>query len=170
MALESSLWKSISKARHTLGDCLHMDRIENMLMKGMPDVEGFINIALEEGADISSVTIGQFWLELKSSERPAKTSTPVRFKLKGREEQIRWMARRWNLGGNAFFLLQVGSGADLIRYALPGNYGDRLFAGMTEAEIAVEAALFGEVFARNCKPEDIFKRIVRCRRKVQLHG
>ena len=75
MSRESSLWTWLSGARKRLKSQLHMDRVENSVMKGMPDVEGHL------------LDAGQFWMELKASERPVSPETPVRFKVRNREAQ-----------------------------------------------------------------------------------
>ncbi len=163
MARESALWSSFSKsARKEIADCgiLHMERIENMLGAGTPDVEGFVKFF---GTSDAPPLRGQFAIELKSSERPAKNTTPVRFKLRGREAQIEWMRKRWELGGNAFFLLQVGSGHDRILYLAPGNMGEALKNGIIETAIAI-ACLETGVFTPPISAKDILHRVISCRR------
>ena len=67
MARETGLWNWLKRASRDLREVLHMDRVENMTMKGMPDVEGHLQ------------GYSQFWIELKSSERPAKSGTSSGF-------------------------------------------------------------------------------------------
>ncbi|RUQ67313.1 hypothetical protein ELZ19_06975 [Brucella abortus] len=124
MARETSLWTWLSRASKVLRDALHMHRVENLVMKGMPDVEGFL------------LDAGQFWLELKSSERPARSETPVRFKVRGREAQARWLNRRWNMGGAAWLLLQVGSGPERRVYLVPGCHAQEVYVGVNEERLA----------------------------------
>lgn len=155
MALESSLWQWLSKARLALPDTLHMERVENMLGAGFPDVDGFFR------------PHGAFQLELKSTKRPARPATPVRFALKKREAQIAYMRKRWDLGANAFFLLQVGEGADRVLYLAPGNVGDALKAGILEARLAIECVNTG-IFKRPFSHEAILKAITTCRRNPAL--
>ena len=100
-----------------------MNRVENLTMKGMPDVEGF----LKENT--------QFWIELKSSERPARPTTPIRFKVRDREAQIEWLTKRWNLGGNAWLCLQVGSGADRRIYVIAGAHAAEVYSGVVETRL-----------------------------------
>lgn len=100
-----------------------MNRVENLTMKGMPDVEGF----LKENT--------QFWIELKSSERPARPTTPIRFKVRDREAQIEWLTKRWNLGGNAWLCLQVGSGADRRIYVIAGVHAAEVYSGVIETRL-----------------------------------
>ena len=150
MARESSLWKWLSKARLALPDTLQIERVENSIAAGFPDVDGFLAPA------------GAFQIELKSTERPARPATPVRFALRGREKQIEYMRKRWELGGNAFFLLQVGSGSDRILYLAPGNIGAELQRGITEMALAI-ACLRTGIFKSPISQKDILERITSCR-------
>lgn len=159
MALERSLWAWLKKARPVFGDALHMERVENAIGAGFPDVEGYVKT--EEHS-------GQFAFELKSSERPARNTTPVRFKFRNREQQIEWMAHRWRLGGNAFFLLQVGSGPDRILYLVPGDHGALLARGVIEAELAVFALSAGVFAGKAISHKDIILRAVSCRQRQQF--
>lgn len=161
MARESALWETIKKARVVFGDALHLQRIENMLGAGTPDVEGYLDYALL-GSAINRRT-GQFWLELKSSARPVRPTTPVRFKLRGRDEQIEFMRRRWALGGNAFFLLQVGAAAKRMIYLAPGDIGTDLKRGLTEAELALACTGTGIFKGNQFGLQELFTRIVSCR-------
>lgn len=150
MARESSLWKWLSNARLALPDTLQIERVENSIGAGFPDVDGFLAPA------------GAFQLELKSTERPARPTTPIRFALRNREKQIAYMRKRWELGGNAFFLLQVGSGADRIVYLAPGDIGAELQRGILEAALAI-ACLRTGIFKRPFSPKDILERVTSCR-------
>lgn len=176
MARESALWGWLSNARHHFGAALQMTRIENMIGSGTPDVEGFLQDKPKAERSISTTPwpaptyspSGQFWLELKSSERPARPATPVRFKLRDREHQIYFMRRRWQLGGNAFWLLQVGSGSRRRLFLAPGDAGAKLHAGMTEAELAALCCNTG-IFSSETrfKPQDVLQRVIICRHRQQ---
>lgn len=122
MSREVQLWDALSKAKYVLRESLHMDRIENLVTPGMPDVEGYLH------------KMGQFWFELKSEERPTNSETPVRFKMRPR--QIEWLRHRWEIGGACFWLLQVGSGTRRRVYMLEGRHGAKIDFGLTEAQIA----------------------------------
>lgn len=154
MAREAQLSAWLMKAR---GDDVQITRVENLCGAGFPDVDGYAG--------------GAFQIELKSTKRPARGSTPLRFALRGREAQIEYLRKRWSLGGAAFFLLQVGSGADRVLYLAPGDLGDRLREGLTESELALECAPWG-VFKRTT-PAEVIKRVVECRsnpyRKLSRH-
>lgn len=161
MARESSLWKWLAKARLELEDALHFQRIENAIAAGFPDVEGYLTTNDASGA---------FVIELKSQDRPARSSTPVRFKLKGRDKQIEFMETRWRLGGNAFWLLQVGSGPERRLYLAPGDLGPRLKTGLTESELAVECVTgSGMVFPKTVRPRDILESVITCRKRPSSH-
>lgn len=120
MARETQLWNTLRQARLVLKDRLHMHRVENTASPGSPDVEGFLE------------TMGHFEFELKSTDRPVREETPVRFDMAGREKQIEYLRRRWAIGGACFWLLQVGSGAGRQIYMVEGDKGPALKAGVTE--------------------------------------
>jgi len=121
MSGEANLWKWLRGAR-LHDDNLQMTRIENSVVAGMPDVEAAILFA--------HLGCRQVWLELKAAARPGNRETPVRLKV--RTKQVEWMRKRWRLGGRAFFLVQVGSGAGRALYLLDGDCGQALKTGMTE--------------------------------------
>lgn len=127
MALESRLWEWLKKARLSYRDDLHMTRVENGVSAGMPDVEGH----LKRG--------GQFWIELKSAARPKHPDTPVRFRT--RTAQVEWVDRRRAVGGRAWYLLQVGDGADRRIYLLDGMWGAMIHAGQSEQWLSDHSAI-----------------------------
>lgn len=122
-ARESGLWKWLRKAEKTFRDRLDMNRVENSLGSGMPDVEGVLDAH-------------QFWIELKSTARPTRETTPVRFAVRDREAQERWLARRWRFARNTWLLCQVGERHKAVRYLIPGDYAASVYAGVTEDELA----------------------------------
>lgn len=121
MTKENNLWKWLSKVRFELKADLHICRVENSTMKGMPDVEGHLR------------GHGQFWIELKSAKRPARASTPIRFPT--RDEQVEWLQKRWKIGGAAWMLCQVGSASEAKRYLISGGYAAEVHEGMTEERL-----------------------------------
>lgn len=163
MTLERNLWSWLSGARRELGAALDINRVENGVMAGMPDVEGFLNMP-DPGGKLRPSIVGQFWLELKSKERPARGLTPIRFDLRKREAQIEWMRNRWNLGGNVFWLLQVGSGHERVLYLARGDFGDKLKAGVTEGELLAEVCQYGFLGDKK-SPGEVIKWVVQCRTK-----
>lgn len=159
MSKESSLWSWLAQARTRVAGRCHLTRIENCISAGTPDVEGQVLLA--------DRLKGQFWLELKSNIRPARRTTPIRFSFRNREAQIQWMKTRWDIGGNAFFLLQVGSNHDRTLYLAPGNAGRYLAEGMIESDLMIACCNTG-VFPSPISHEDLFRRIIQCRSRPSL--
>ncbi len=123
---ESSLWTWLNQAKYILRKDLHMCRVENLVMRGMGDVEGCL-----KGH--------QFWIELKCEARPTNLSTNVIPKF--RPEQLPWLNRRAQAGGRAFVLLQVGQGRLASRYLIAADDGYEVQAGMTETMLTALAQL-----------------------------
>ena len=118
---ESRLWNWLtSGTKQKFRKTLHMNRVENLIMEGMPDVEGCLRGT-------------QFWIELKCDKRPADPSTLI--KPKFRPAQVPWLERRVGAGGRAYVLLQVGGGAKASRYLVPGSRAYLVESGLTEAEL-----------------------------------
>lgn len=119
---ESGLWRWLDGARYHYRQRLHMNRVENSVSSGMPDVEGIL------------LKFSQFWIELKCCARPIRIDTLVRPKF--RPAQLPWLRRRVAAGGRAFVLLQVGQGHDASRYLIWGDKAILLDGkGMTEEEL-----------------------------------
>ncbi len=119
---ETRLWGWLSAARKIFRERLHICRIENLVLTGMPDCEGCLDSI-------------QFWLELKTEARPSNPETKI--KVRFEPDQIPWLKRRVEAGGNAFVLLQVGSGRKASRYLIWGKQAYHLEDGMTEKELLV---------------------------------
>jgi hypothetical protein len=85
-----------------------MQRVENLVGTGTPDVEGFYR--------------KQFWIELKAVGRPINGHIDVEVS----PEQVAWHRRRQRAGGATWFLIQVGSGHGAKRYLIPGHRADAL--------------------------------------------
>lgn len=118
---ETSLWQWLKKAIPLYKYKLHMNRVENSVMTGMPDVEGCL--------------LGkQFWIELKVVGAPARMHTLI--KPTFQPSQLPWLRRRALAGGRAFVLLQVGSGRRARRYLLRADEAQQLEGGLTETAIA----------------------------------
>lgn len=109
MARESALWercKNAAKALRVVGHRLDLQRLENTVGVGHPDVEGCLN------GD-------QLWIELKSCERPVRSETPIR--PKKRLSQEIWHAVRSKAGCRCnWILLQVGEDRNAALYLIPG--------------------------------------------------
>ena len=140
LARESQLWGWLSGARQVLRQDLHIQRIENGLEDGTPDVEYIIR----------GVMSGGVWIELKSAKRPARGTTCVSFRL--RPAQGDWMQDRFEAGDKrSGWLLQVGSGGNRAVYYLTGKHRSALYAGVTEKELEALSALSSP----HLKPHDI---------------
>lgn len=122
MARETALWdrcKTGIKALRLQGYKCDVQRVENSATSGHPDVEGWIT--------------GQFWIELKSCSRPARSDTMIRPKC--RESQSIWHRERTAAGSTIHWvLIQVGDAAKAILYLIPGSRYDEITA--TEADLA----------------------------------
>lgn len=92
----------------------------------MPDVEGHYGHARPQLA-------GQFWIELKVAKLPRRATTPVRPKI--RDAQVEWHKRRSRIGGNNWFLIQIGGGARAERILVHGRHVERLHAGLSLAKL-----------------------------------
>ncbi len=106
MSHEAALWKWLRNGSKHLSKHLHICRVENSIMKGYPDVEGCYS-----GMN--------FHIELKSSPLPKRKSTLITIDIS--DEQIRWLNKRWRIGGSCFVLLRVGTHRNITRYLIPGN-------------------------------------------------
>lgn len=135
---ESRLWQWLSRpARGHFREALHIDRVENSVMSGMPDVEGCL--------------LGrQFWIELKCEPRPRADGAKI--KPRFRPAQPQWILRRARAGGAVFVLLQVGAGNAARRYLIHGAQVVLLQNGMTEAKLSQLS-----VVPSNSGPEEIIR-------------
>jgi len=130
VARESSLW---GRLRNTgvpelreRGYGVDVQRIENAAAAGHPDVEGFLTDPFEAAGE-------QFWIELKSNDRPVRLSTPIHPKT--RDSQSIWHRTRAEAGCRCHWvLLQVGSGHRACLYLIPGSLYDKIEA--TESDLA----------------------------------
>jgi hypothetical protein len=124
MARETALWQRVKnggKHLRALGHRVHLLRIENAAGAGHPDVEGCINGS-------------QVWIELKSEDRPARATTPVRPRV--RESQSDWHRERAKAGClQNFVLLQVGENRAALLYLIPGCHYDDIVAPESMLEL-----------------------------------
>jgi hypothetical protein len=107
-AREGSLWQWLSRARLAFRERLDIERIENMLGSGHPDVRG-------------TLAGDNFYIELKSVPRPTRKTTIASTI---RKEQAEWADRYIEAGGRAHYLLiQVGSGVgSAARYLIGAEH------------------------------------------------
>ena len=124
MARESALWKRIRDT--AVPELLYkkhkvdLQRLENAVGQGHPDVEGCI-----DGA--------QVWIELKSEDRPARLTTLIHPKT--RPSQSIWHKERTKAGSRIHWvLLQVGEGRKARLYLIPGDRYDEVKATEPELE------------------------------------
>lgn len=112
-----------------MGHKVDLQRLENEIGQGHPDVEGCI-----DGR--------QVWIELKSEMRPARETTMIRPKV--RDSQRDWHRIRTAAGSRCHWvLLQVGEARRASLYLVPGCYYEEI--------TATEPDLFKLSF---CKPDD----------------
>lgn len=122
--MERDLWHALRDAVSPHG---HIERIENMVGNGMPDVTFCILPGIEG------------FIELKWAPRWPKDPTVI-LKLKHFTPQQRiWLRQRTRAGGRCYVLLQVGDD----RILLTGEWAQRhLGLDATKADITANA-LFG---------------------------
>lgn len=108
------------KGRFKRGE-LDMNRIENAVGSGMPDIEGCLRG-------------NQFWVESKIARGKGL------LRIKWRPRQIPWLRRRWLAGGSCFFLAQAGAGNGARRYLIKGCYAD-LFEVSVDEETFEKASI-----------------------------
>ncbi len=126
---ESGLWNWLRDGSASLVPQLHIRRIENLLSKGDPDVEGCMR-----GSG--------FVCELKSI-----TARPSKFRLwcEVKTEQARFLVARRRAGGRAWLLVQVGMGTAANRYLIDGCDAYDLTQLIYESEL---------LSMSKCKPKD----------------
>ena len=108
---ERNLRRKVIKCLNDAG--MHAFAVENECLPGTPDV----NYA--EG-----------WIELKAlKDWPIRAATPVRIP-HYTAQQRRFLERRWNAGGNAYLLIQIGR-----VYLLYDGVGASCVGSMNRAEM-----------------------------------
>lgn len=131
---ESNLWSSMHnglKAMVRRGE-LEINRVENRARKSMADTEGHV----------ARSGHGQFWIELKTAHRPARATTPIR--TVWQEGQATWLGKRWDMGGNAFVLVQVGKAHERRLYLLKGCDAHLVEAGVTEDQLRAMSCMLSD--------------------------
>lgn len=105
---ESTDYKTFKKNVPQPGD--RLDRIENAVVTGMPDI---------------NMCIGgrEFWIEQKSPKEPVRSTTPLfGSNHKISQEQQNWFLRQRQAGGKAYFLIVT----DKRWMLLPGFLADEI--------------------------------------------
>lgn len=103
--IEKDLWKKIQRGFGQVIDGVggRMDRVENGVVEGMPDVS-----ACAGGVDT--------WIELKYVAKwPSRANTRVLGDYGLRPEQINWHLRQARAGGSSWILVGVGKEMYLAR-------------------------------------------------------
>lgn len=143
MARETALWQRFipaGKALRNSGHLIDLQRLENMVGAGHPDVEGCVD------GD-------QVWIELKSCMRPARADTPIR--PKARPSQEIWHRMRTNAGCRCnWILIQVGEDRDGVLYLIPGSRYKEIIAPeahLAEMSVVPATATVADVILRAAK-------------------
>lgn len=127
---ESGLWRWLEKANIVFGPRLHMQRIENSVERGTPDVDAVLDAC-------------GFVIELKSVARP-KRGGPIHTKLSA--DQAMFLLARRRAGGRAYLLIKV----DDNRYLISGEH-----AGELEKPISETRLVTLSLIARDARPHDV---------------
>lgn len=131
---EKGLWKWLATARAAFGTAMHLERVENAVNSGTPDVAGCL-------------AGRHFWVELKTCDMPARPDTPVRAGV--RVEQRDWHLSAYAAGSlMTYFLIQIGN----ERYLLIGNLAADLYSGtniqrIRKCSLSVAGASAAEIIA-----------------------
>lgn len=129
--------------RNIIGPKDRIDRIENLMVLGMPDVNCCIN-----GRD--------FWIEQKSPKEPKRKSTKMfGSNHKISKDQMNWMKRHITAGGKAYFLIAT----DLRWMLLDGALADEINE-MTVNQIVAASLWHYEKPIRGIEPWDQMKQIL----------
>lgn len=118
-----------------------MGRLENMAGTGMPDVEGCL-----DGKN--------FLIELKSCDRPKRTTTCIRFRTneRTRKAQSKWHRERAEAGGRVHWVLvQVGESHEAALYLIAGKDYDLI-------ECPEDELLLMSCISREAKPDEALLR------------
>jgi hypothetical protein len=88
----------------------HVQRIENAVASGTPDVEGCIGGR-------------SFWVELKVAyEQPTRGTVRVKTTV----HQVYWATKRRRVGGLSWYLIRVGTHPNWSHYLVPGQFAEEL--------------------------------------------
>lgn len=117
---ESTDYKTFKKNVPQPGD--RLDRIENVVVTGMPDINMCIG-----GVEV--------WIEQKSPKEPVRRTTPLfGSNHKVSQEQANWMLRQRKAGGRCYFLISTDK-----RWILVGGFLADQLNTMTVDELLEQA-------------------------------
>lgn len=136
---ESGLWRRLQLSWRAISG-LHAQRIESSAGLGVPDVEGCYRGA-------------SFWVELKTAARPARASTRVHLP-HFTTDQRDWLLRRHEVGGCAWLLVQVGTGAQLSLYLLRGAFLAQV------GQVPEEELMRQSCIPTKCTPSELLQYLV----------
>lgn len=115
---ENSMWTDL---RDKLPRDIHIERIENSVALGTPDV------------NLCSIQLGEVWVELKyADDWPVRDSTVFRLKHYTKEQRL-WHILRCAAGGSCWVLLRVGPWWGLYWGTTAAKGLGRLNAAQTQA-------------------------------------
>lgn len=138
---EASLWKWLKDGTRHLFPDLDLRRVENVVERGTPDVEG-----CWEGR--------QFWIELKCVGFPRYVDERIGVRFE--PAQLPWLRRRARAGGACHVLVQVGSGQKARRYLVPGFHLTQVFVEVDGEHHTTERRLNGHSWtAHFAAPTDV---------------
>lgn len=109
---ESALWGWLRDGLKGSGLRHHVQRVENSVKVGTPDVEGCIEGGLP------------FWIELKVATE-LKSRPQVRVETTA--HQVFFATKRWQVGGNSWYLVRVGRHPSRAHFLVPGSLSEHLF-------------------------------------------
>lgn len=118
---ESTDYKNFKANVPQVGD--RLDRIENVVVTGMPDI---------------NMCIGgtEMWIEQKSPKEPVRKTTPLfGSNHKVSQEQANWMLRQRKAGGKCYFLISTDK-----RWMLVGGFLADQINKMTVDELLEQAS------------------------------
>ena len=109
---EQRLWDSL---RNNIRRDVKLERVENGLGAGMPDVLGIFESMV-------------FWIELKAIDAwPVRDSTPALGNEDGLNvDQRNWLLDWYNREGTAMVLIGVGRGKTRELFLVPGEHADEI--------------------------------------------
>lgn len=88
-----------------------IDRVENPIVPGMPDV----SCCLRPGVE--------FWMEIKAPREPIRDSTPLFGSRHGvMQSQANWIRSQIQAGGKCYFFIET----DLHRFMIDGGFCDEI--------------------------------------------
>lgn len=119
------MWNWLRQAeQHVEPGRLAWERIENSIARGTPDVHACYRCVA-------------FLCELKAVARPA--SREINCEL--RNDQALKLRAWWRAGGLSWVLIQVGVGAQAVRYLIPGSESHRLTMPIDETSLENMSAM-----------------------------